>query len=155
MNLDTPLRILIVESRFYSAISDELLAGAKSALDSFGVTYDVLSVPGAFEVPAAIAMAEEAKHKPMGKSYDGYIALGCVIRGETTHYDYVCQESARALMSLSVELRLAIGYGILTVENSDQAWARANRSQGDKGGLAAKVCLGMISVHKSLLSGTN
>lgn len=148
-----PLRVLIVESRFYDDISDELLAGAKDALDSFGVDYDVLSVPGAFELPAAVAMAEEAKHRPMGKHYDGYVALGCVIRGETTHYDYVCQESARALMDLSVDLRLAIGYGVLTVENEDQAWARAKREKGDKGGFAAKVCLGMIAVHKKLLGG--
>ena len=153
MTHDHPLQILIVESRFYEAISDELLAGAKQALEKFHIKYDVLSVPGAFEVPAAISMANQARHKPAGRDYDGYVALGCVIRGETTHYDYVCQESARALMDLTVQERLAIGYGILTVENEAQAWARANRHEGDRGGNAAKVCLGMIGVHRNLLEG--
>jgi 6,7-dimethyl-8-ribityllumazine synthase len=153
VSLSEPLHILIVEGRFYESIADELLAGATQALIDFGVTYEVISVPGAFEIPAVISMAEEAKHKPLGRHYDGYVALGCVIRGETTHYDYVCAESARGLMDLSIQHRLAIGYGILTVDDEEQAWARANRSQGDKGGTVAKVCLGMISVHKGLLSG--
>lgn len=153
MSHSKPLHILIVEGRFYEKLADELLAGAKSALDSFGVTYDVISVPGAFEIPAVVSMAEEAKHKPSGREYDGYVALGTVIRGETTHYDYVCQESARGLMDLSVRNRLALGYGILTVETEEQAWERALRSKGDKGGTVAKVCLGMIAIHKTLLSG--
>ena len=148
-----PLKVMIIESRFYDKIADELLEGAKSAIDAFGVQYEVISVPGAFEIPAVIAMAEEARHKPSGKAYDGYVALGCVIRGETTHYDYVCAESARGLMDLSVRKAIPIGYGILTVENEDQAWDRALRSKGDKGGTVAKVCLGMISLHKALLSG--
>ncbi len=151
---ENPLRILIVESRFYHDISDELLAGAKAVLDAHGVAYDVVTVPGAFELPAAIAFAEDAAHRPMGKNYDGYVALGCVIRGETTHYDYVCEESARGLMDLSYKQRLAIGYGVLTVEDEDQAWARAKRSQGDKGGTVAKVCLDMIALRKSLMGGT-
>ena len=154
MSPENPLRILIVESRFYQDISDELLAGAKAALDALGVSYDVATVPGAFEIPAAIAMAEDAAHRPMGKNYDGYVALGCVIRGETTHYDYVCEESARGLMDLGYKQRLAIGYGILTVETEEQAWARARRHQGDKGGTVAKVCLDMIALRKSLMGGT-
>ncbi|WKL56505.1 6,7-dimethyl-8-ribityllumazine synthase [Asticcacaulis sp. ZE23SCel15] len=153
MSQEQPLRILIVESRFYDDISDELLAGAKSALEAYGAEYDVVTVPGAFEVPAAIAMAEDAAHRPTGRYYDGYVALGCVIRGDTTHYDYVCTESARGLMDLSMNQRLAIGYGILTVEDEDQAWVRARRSEGDKGGTVAKVCLDMIALRKSLLGG--
>jgi 6,7-dimethyl-8-ribityllumazine synthase len=151
---ETPLRILIVESRFYEDLSDELLAGAKDALEAHGVDYDVVTVPGAFELPAAIAMAEDAAHRPTGIKYDGYVALGVVIRGETTHYDYVCNESARGLMELSYTQRLAIGYGVLTVEDEDQAWARARRSEGDKGGTVAKVCLTMIGLRKSLLEGS-
>lgn len=154
MSQEAPLRILIVESRFYDDISDELLAGAKDALEAHGIAYDVVTVPGAFEVPAAIAMAEYAAHNGSGRSYDGYVALGCVIRGETTHYDYVCNESARGLMDLSYKDRLAIGYGILTVEDEEQAWARARRSEGDKGGTVAKVALSMIALRKSLLEGS-
>jgi 6,7-dimethyl-8-ribityllumazine synthase len=154
LSQENPLRILIVESRFYDDISDELLAGAKDALTAHGVEFDVVTVPGAFEVPAAIAMAEDAAHRPMGRAYDGYVALGCVIRGETTHYDYVCNESARGLMDLGYKQRLAIGYGILTVEDEDQAWARARRAEGDKGGTVAKVCLSMIALRRSLIEGT-
>ncbi len=154
MSQEAPLRILIVESRFYDDISDELLAGAKDALEAHGVDFDVVTVPGAFELPAAIAMAEYASQHGGGRSYDGYVALGCVIRGETTHYDYVCTESARGLMDLSFKDRLAIGYGVLTVEDEEQAWARARRSEGDKGGTVAKVALSMISLRKSLLEGS-
>jgi len=153
MTIETPLRVLIVESRFYNDISDELLAGAKAALEAYGADYDVVTVAGAFEVPAAIAMAEEASRRPTGRAYDGYVALGCVIRGETTHYDYVCNESARGLMDLSVRQLLCIGYGILTVEDEAQAWARARRSEGDKGGTVARVCLDMIGLKKNLLTG--
>jgi len=151
---EQPLRILIVESRFYDDIADELLAGAKAALDAHNVAYDVVTVPGAFEIPAAIAFAEDAAHRPMGRAYDGYVALGCVIRGETTHYDYVCNESARGLMELSFTQRLAIGYGILTVEDEEQAWARARRSEGDKGGTVAKVALSQIALRKTLMEGS-
>jgi len=153
VHFDHSMRILIVDSRFYGHIANELLVGAKAALEEFSIPYDVISVPGAFEIPAAISMAEEARHKPAGKSYDGYVALGCVIRGETTHYDYVCEQSARALMDLAVNKQLAIGYGILTCENEAQALARARVSEGNKGAIAAKTVLGMISVHKNLLGG--
>jgi len=154
VTLETPLRILIVESRFYDDIADELLAGAKGALSALGADFDVVTVPGAFEIPAAIAFAEDAGHRPAGRAYDGYVALGCVIRGDTTHYDYVCAESARGLMELSYTQRLAIGYGILTVEDEDQAWVRAKRSEGDKGGTVAKVCLSQIALRKTLLEGS-
>jgi 6,7-dimethyl-8-ribityllumazine synthase len=148
--MDEPLRILVVESRFYDAISDALLDGATQALKAFGAEFDVVTVPGAFELPGAIAIAEEAGHGAAGVRYDGYVALGCVIRGETTHYDYVCGESARGLMTLTVEKRLAIGYGVLTVEDEDQAWARARVSEGDKGGFATRACLDMIALKRRL-----
>jgi 6,7-dimethyl-8-ribityllumazine synthase len=148
--MDQPLRILVVESRFYDAISDALLEGAKDALTAFGAEFDVVTVPGAFELPGAIAYAEEAGHGAAGVRYDGYVALGCVIRGETTHYDYVCGESARGLMTLSIEKRLPIGYGVLTVEDEEQAWARARVSEGDKGGVAARACLDMITLKRRL-----
>ncbi len=134
--------ILIINSRFYPEISDELSKGAAAALTKAGASYNEIFVPGAFEVPAAIAMAEAS-----GK-YDGYVALGCVIRGETTHYDYVCGESARGLMNLATDKRLAIGYGILTVENEAQAILRADRREGNKGGAAAETCLAMLALKK-------
>ena len=144
------LRVLVVEARFYEAIADEMLAGAVDALTAFGADYDVISVPGAFELPAAVSLAHEAAHRPAGVRYDGFVALGCVIRGETTHYDYVCGESARGLMDLSIKKHLPIGFGVLTVEDEDQAWARAKRSQGDKGAAAAKACLDMIVLKRRL-----
>ncbi|HEX6101406.1 MAG TPA: 6,7-dimethyl-8-ribityllumazine synthase [Alphaproteobacteria bacterium] len=141
--------ILIVEARFYEEISDELAKGAVAALKKAGVTYDRLAVPGAFEIPAAIRMAIRAMHfHPHRRRYDGYVALGCVIRGETTHYDYVCQESARGLQNLALEFTLALGYGILTVENESQAWERARVDRKDKGGDAARACLAMIEAKR-------
>ncbi|MDP3311153.1 MAG: 6,7-dimethyl-8-ribityllumazine synthase [Polaromonas sp.] len=105
---------------------------------------DLMEVPGAFEIPGAIALAADKK----GRRYDGYVALGCVIRGETTHYDYVCGESARGLMDLAVQKKLAIGYGIVTVENVEQARARAFTDRGDKGGDAAHACLAMVALGR-------
>ncbi len=132
-------RILIVVARFYADLADELVRGARLALAEAGAEIHEVSVPGAFEIPSAIAMAADA--------FDGFVALGCVIRGETTHYDYVCGESARALMDLSVRRGLAIGYGVLTVENRDQAWARAGVGDGDKGADAARACLRMLALR--------
>ncbi len=134
--------ILIVTARFYPDIADELVKGAMLALDSEGATHEQIDVPGAFEIPGAIRFAIG------NKQYDGFIALGCVIRGETTHYDYVCGESARGLMDLSLQNGAAIGYGILTVENEAQAWARADVKQGNKGGDAAEACLRMIELKR-------
>jgi 6,7-dimethyl-8-ribityllumazine synthase len=148
------LRILVVEARYYGAISDALLEGAGDALRAYGAEFDVVTVPGAFELPAAIALADEGGHRPAGVRYDGFVALGCVIRGETTHYDYVCGESARGLMDLSINKGLAIGYGVLTVEDEAQAWARARISEGDKGGFAARTCLDMIGLRRRLLGVT-
>ena len=149
--IDEKLRILIIEARYYDAIADALLLGAGEALKAYGADFDVVTVPGAFELPAAIALADEGGKRPAGVRYDGYVALGCVIRGETTHYDYVCGESARGLMDLSVKKGLPIGYGVLTVEDEAQAWARAKISEGDKGGFAARACLDMIGLRRRLL----
>ena len=141
--------IMIVESRFYADIADELVGGAMAVLDEAGISYERFAVPGAFEIPAAIRYAIRSRDFfAARRRFDGYIALGCVIRGETSHYDYVCGESARGLQDLALQFTLAIGYGILTVENADQAWARAARDKGDKGGKAARACLDMIDVKR-------
>lgn len=134
--------ILIVSARFYTDIADEMERGAVDRILAAGGTYDLLDVPGAFEVPGAIRFALH-----QGR-YDGFVALGCVIRGETTHYDYVCGENARALMDLSLKHQAAIGYGILTVENEEQAWARARMSEGNKGRDAVDACLRMIEIRR-------
>jgi len=148
---EEPIRILVVEARFYDDLADELLRGAQDALGAWGAEHDVVSVPGALEIPGAVAMAEEAGGRPAGKRYDGYVALGAVIRGETYHFEVVANESARGLMDLTLGRRLAIGNGILTVEDEDQAWARARMGQGDKGGAAARACLDMIALRRQLL----
>lgn len=151
---DEKTRILIVEARFYSDLSDELLKGAADALEAQGADYDVVTVPGALEIPAAIAFAEEGGHRPAGTPrYDGYVALGVVIRGETYHFEIVAGESARAIMDLTVGKRLCIGNGVLTVEDADQAWARARASEGDKGGGAARAALSMVALKQLLLVG--
>ena len=139
--------MLIVESPYYEDISEELVTGATLVLDKAGATYDRVSVPGAFEIPAAIRFAADATESGR-ENYDGYIALGCVIRGETSHYDYVCGESARGLQELAIKDRLAIGYGVLTVENRDQAWARAAVDKGNKGGFVAGAVLRMIELKQ-------
>lgn len=141
--------VLIVEARFNADIADALKAGAIAVLDSARVGHSVVSVPGALEIPAAIAFALEGE-KARGRVYDGYIALGCVIRGETTHYDIVSNESSRALMDLATHRCVPIGNGILTVENDAQAWARARADELDKGGGAAAACLAMIALRRTL-----
>jgi 6,7-dimethyl-8-ribityllumazine synthase len=152
MSEDT-MRILIVEARFYPDLADELLKGAVDALTAFGAEYDVVTVPGALEIPAVIALAEEAGHRATGVAYDGFVALGTVIRGETYHFEIVANESARGLMDLSVGKQLCLGNGILTVEDEAQAWSRARASEGDKGGAAARAALTMISLRQQLLIG--
>lgn len=142
--------ILIVEARFYADISDALFAGASGVLTAAGVDFDKITVPGALEIPGAIAMANASGHAA-GRAYDGYVALGCVMRGETTHYDTVANESARGLMDLTVHQRLAIGNGILTVENEEQAWARVNAGKVEhKGEGAAKAALAMVALRRQL-----
>ncbi|MDX1975937.1 MAG: 6,7-dimethyl-8-ribityllumazine synthase [Rickettsiales bacterium] len=134
------MNLLLVTARFYEEIADELVKGASTYLRERGIRYQEITVPGAFEIPAAIRFAMDTGN------YDGFIALGCVIRGETTHYDYVCGESARGLMDLAVQHRAAIGYGILTVETMEQAKVRADIRQGNKGADAAAACLRMIEL---------
>jgi len=137
------LHVLIVEARFYGELSDALLEGAKTALEEVGVRYEVVTVPGALEIPATIAFAAKG-----ATGYDGYIALGCIIRGETYHFDIVANESCRGLTDLSVRQNLAIGNGILTVEDEEQAWERASVAKKDKGGFAANAALAMIAMKK-------
>lgn len=146
-----PPHIMVIEARFYADLADEMLKGAVAALDAVGASYERFSVPGAFEIPAAVQSAVRSmEFSPERRRFDGYVTLGCVIRGETTHYDYVCGESARALMDLSTRYSLALGYGILTCEDRDQAWARAGIDQGNKGAAAANACLDMIGVKNRL-----
>jgi 6,7-dimethyl-8-ribityllumazine synthase len=153
MSLDQT-RILIVEARFYSDLADALLAGATAALDAYGAAWEVVTVPGALEIPGAIALADEGGHRPASAApWDGYVALGTVIRGETYHFEIVANESARGLMELTVGKRLCIGNGILTVEDEAQAWARARASEGDKGGGAARAALTMVALKQQMLAG--
>jgi 6,7-dimethyl-8-ribityllumazine synthase len=135
--------ILILEARFYEAMCDELCNGAIAALERAGATWDRMAVPGALELPGAVALAE------ISEGYDGYVVLGCVLRGETTHYEIVSNESASGIMSLTLD-GLCIGNGILTCENDEQAWARARVSEGDKGGAAADAALAMIRFKRAM-----
>jgi 6,7-dimethyl-8-ribityllumazine synthase len=141
--------VLVVEARFYEDIADALYEGASAALDAAGVTHERISVPGVFEIPAVIRMAVRSMDFFAGRRrFDGYVTLGCVIRGETTHYDYVCGESARKLQDLACDHTLALGYGILTCENKEQAWVRAAVDQKNKGRDAAEACLAMLDVKR-------
>lgn len=140
----TKAHLLVLEARFYAALCDELCAGAMAAIKRAGATCERIAVPGALELPGAIAMAEDAQ------VYDGYVALGVVLRGETTHYDIVANESARGLMRLTLE-GLCVGNGILTCETEAQAWARARVGEMDKGGGAAEAALAMIRWRRATL----
>ena len=142
-------RALIVEARFYDDIQDALLEGAVAELKAAGMTYDVITVPGSLEIPAAIAIALEAGEKT-GKPYDAAIALGCVIRGETIHFEIVSMESARGLMDLAVAKKFPIGNGIITVNTEEQAWARARASELNKGADAARAALAMLRIKRRL-----
>jgi 6,7-dimethyl-8-ribityllumazine synthase len=135
-------KILIVQAVFYQKISAMLLEGATQKILDLGFEYEIITLPGAFEIAAAISIAETSK------KYAGYVALGCVIRGETTHYDYVCLESARGLNELAFKEKLAIGYGIITTENESQAIERANPNKKNKGGFAANTCVEMIKLKE-------
>lgn len=134
-------RLLIVEARFYDQLNDLLLEGARAAIEAEGHSHETVTVPGALEVPAAIALASETGR------YEGFVALGVVIRGETYHFEIVANESARGIMALTLD-GLAIGNGILTVENEAQALARARRDEKDKGGEAAKAALAMMALRQ-------
>jgi len=136
-------QILIVEARFYDHLNDLLLEGARAAIEAAGHTHEMVTVPGALEIPAAIALASETGR------YDAFVALGAVIRGETYHFEVVSNESARGIMALTLD-GLAIGNGILTVENEAQALARARRTEKDKGGEAARAALAMLALRERL-----
>lgn len=144
----TGTRILVVEARFYDDIADALLAGATRALEKAGAAIERVTVPGALEIPAAIVMALAAADRA-GRPFDGAVALGCVIRGDTIHFEIVSQESARGLMDLSIALRLPLGNGILTVDTEQQAWERARPEEADKGGDAARAALAMLRLKRS------
>jgi len=141
-------RMLVVEAPYYEAIAAELRAGALARLQSAGVEVAHIQVPGALEIPVAAAIALDAAAKA-GKPFDGVVALGCVIRGETSHYDIVAGESARALMELGVTRKLPVGNGILTVDTEAQAKKRADRKQGDKGGAAASAALALVRLARA------
>jgi len=140
-DFDKPVKVLIVVSPYYSDIAAGLLAGAKAELEAAGATYDVVEMPGALEIPAAIGISDR------GSNFDGYVALGCVIRGETTHYETVCTDSSRALQLLGLQ-GICIGNGILTVENKQQADVRADPSGQNKGGAAAAAALHLIALTR-------
>ncbi|TIT22332.1 MAG: 6,7-dimethyl-8-ribityllumazine synthase [Mesorhizobium sp.] len=141
--------LLVIEARFHDDLADALLEGATSALDEAGATYDVVTVPGSLEIPAVISFALDGASEG-GTNYDGFVALGTVIRGDTYHFEIVANESSRALMDLSVQDSVCIGNGVLTTENDEQAWTRARRSEGDKGGFAARAALTMIALKQQL-----
>jgi 6,7-dimethyl-8-ribityllumazine synthase len=134
-------KFLIVEARFYAHLNDMLIAGARAALEAAGHEVEVLTVPGALEIPGAISLAAESDQ------YDGFVAIGVVIRGETYHFEIVAGESARAIMALTMD-GIAIGNGILTVENEAQALVRADPAEKDKGGEAAKAALALLDIAR-------
>jgi 6,7-dimethyl-8-ribityllumazine synthase len=145
-------RMLIVEARFYEDIADALLKGATRALEAAGAAVERVSVPGSLEVAPAIAILLDAAERA-GKPYEGVVALGCVIRGETLHFEIVSQESARALLDLSVARRVPVGNGILTVDSDAQAWARARPEEADKGGDAARAALALVRLKRGVAAG--
>ena len=142
-------RVVIVEARFYDDIQDAMLEGALAELKAAGATHDLITVPGALEIPAAIAIAIDAA-AANGKPYDAAIALGCVVRGDTIHFEIVSMESSRALMDLSVARKFPLGNGIITVNTDAQAWARARASELNKGGDAARAALAMLRIKRRM-----
>jgi 6,7-dimethyl-8-ribityllumazine synthase len=145
----TGVRILLVEARFYDDIADALLAGATRALEDAGAVVDRISVPGSLEIPPAITIALDAAEQG-GNPYEGAVALGCVIRGDTIHFEIVSFESSRGLMDISRTRGVPIGNGILTVDNDAQAWTRAKMDEGDKGGDAARAALALVRLKRRL-----
>jgi 6,7-dimethyl-8-ribityllumazine synthase len=142
-------RILIVEARFYNDIADALLAGALAALDEAQATFEVVTVPGSLEIVPAIAIALDAATKQK-RPYDGVVALGCVIQGETFHFDIVSMQSARALLDYSIAHQIPCGNGILTTDTEAQAWARARKTEQDKGGDAARATLALVALKNQV-----
>jgi 6,7-dimethyl-8-ribityllumazine synthase len=141
--MNRPPHLLLVEATYYAHIAALLRQGAERAVAEAGATCEAVSVPGAFEIPAAIAFAAKAAER-----FDGFVALGCVIRGETSHYDHICAETARALQDLMLRDGIVSGYGILTVENEAQALVRAAPDGRDKGGEAVRACLALIELKR-------
>lgn len=141
-----PPHVLILEARFYDDINTMMIEGVTEALDKAGATYEKLTVPGALEIPVAL---QYAAHRKNGRGFDAYVVLGCVIRGETTHYEIVSNESARGIMDVSIRHNLAVGNGILTVENMEQALDRADKTRQNKGGGAAIAALTMLSLKQA------
>ena len=143
--------IMIVESPYYKEIARHMLESVLIELTEYGATYERFEVPGSFELTGAIRCAIEIRDDgASGKHFDGFVALGCVIRGETSHYDYVCGESARGLNDLVIKYGIALGYGVLTTENKEQALIRAKRDGYDRGGAAARACIAMIELKRDL-----
>jgi 6,7-dimethyl-8-ribityllumazine synthase len=138
-----PPHLLLVEAPYYAHINEALRRGAERAIAAAGASFEAITVPGAFEIPPAIAIAARASER-----FDGFVALGCVIRGQTTHYDHICAESARGLQDLAVRQGLAVGYGILTCENEAQALARCAPEGRDKGGEAVRACLALVELKR-------
>ena len=148
--MSTSPNLLVVDANFYSEIADELVRGALSHLDSSGARFERISVPGALEIPLAIGYALVGNKNPSKRPrFDGFVALGCILRGETSHYDHVCFESIHGVQSLALKHSLALGNGILTCEDREQAWVRAAIDQGNKGGAAASAALEMIKIRDS------
>lgn len=144
-------RVLIIEARFYDHIADMLVDGASRALEQAGVAWDKMTVPGIYEIPTALAMVLAAQEQGlMTERYDGYVTLGTAIRGESDHYDYICTESMHGQNELAMTHRLALGNGVLTVHNEEQAVARADPTRKDIGGLAARACLRMLDIKREL-----
>jgi 6,7-dimethyl-8-ribityllumazine synthase len=143
--MDRAPHLLLVEAMFYEHLAADLRRGAERAVAAAGATCEIASVPGAFEVPAAIALAARTVER-----FDGFVALGCVIRGETTHYDHICAETARSLQDLMVRDGLALGFGILTCENEAQALVRASPEGRDQGGRAVRACLALVELQRRL-----
>jgi 6,7-dimethyl-8-ribityllumazine synthase len=145
-------RALIVEARFYDDIQDALLEGVLAELKPAGLTHEIITVPGALEIPAAVAIALDAA-EANGKPYDAVIALGCVIRGDTIHFEIVSMESSSALMDIAVARKIPLGNGIITVNTEAQAWARARASELNKGGDAARAAIAMLRIKRRLAPG--
>lgn len=143
--------VLVISAPYYGHIVSELERGASETLSEFGVSHEKILVGGAFEMPAAVMLA--ASRRDGGRLFDGFITLGCVLRGETSHYDLICQETARGLMDLTVNRGLAVGFGLLTCENEAQALARARVDQKNKGREATLACLGMIAMKRRFRGG--
>jgi 6,7-dimethyl-8-ribityllumazine synthase len=150
--IDRPTTILVIAGRFYEDITAELIKGAVAEIEEQGARHELVEVPGALEIPQVFAAACAAGLMREDGRYDGAVALGCVIRGETSHYETVANESARALMDIATRFATPVGNGILTVETSEQAWERAAVADGNKGGDAAKACLTLIEVYRKLRS---